>query len=686
MKKELFTKNTENQKENDQMLEHQLRQEIILLEQEVLKHDFLYSEGRPIISDSEYDDLYLKLVSMEKDYMMKYNQEKIPEFMKDSPTQKINDIKIDKLTKVKHSTPMLSQEKIKSETGIDKFLSRADDTVLVQEKLDGLTAVLIYENSELVEAATRGNGFVGFSIMHIAKTLKSIPKKIKATERLVIRGELIIPKSAFNEVNQKLPIESRYKTARNLASGTVINLDGRIAKDRGLTFKAFELVNSKNKTEYADLVVLCAQGFDVVSSDIFLLKERNELKEYVLNYSENFREKLDHDIDGLVLKFNSKETQELLGYTSKYPKWACAYKFASMDTTTKLIDVYWTVGKNGQVTPVGVVEPCEIDGVTITKASLANYSDIVRRDLKIGDTVQLIRANDVIPKITMPIIEERTGGETEILPIKDCPSCGSELIREDDGVHSFCQSLSCEAQKEAKIQHYMSRNAMNIDGLGDKTVQMLIEKGFLNTVADIYQLHERKSELENLESFGEKKITKMLEGIEASKKQPLQNVLYGLSIQYVGEGTSKRLVKEFFSIQEFLTLSKEDLFDKLISIEDIGESTAKSICSFFSDTVNHDLIEKLLNCGVEMIEEQKEIIVDSNISGKTFVITGKLSKGRKEFANDIEAVGGKVSGSVSKKTDYLLMGEGEEGSSKHKKALELGVKIISEEDFNALLK
>lgn len=413
----------------------------------------------------------------------------------------------------------------------------------------------------------------------------------------------------------------------------------------------------------------------------------------MLNYNKTIRPTLAHDIDGLVLKFNNLELREQMGYTSKYPRWGCAYKFESLDTITTLLGVSWSVGKLGQITPNAVLESCEIDGVSISRASLANHEDIVRRGFKIGDKVLVIRANDVIPKVVKPIIEERTGEEKDIEMITHCPVCGSTLEKDtsqsgEEGVHLFCINTECPAQLEGKIQHYVSRNALNIDGLGDKTVEQLMAKNLITSIVDIYNLKNHQDDLLTLEKFGKRKVEKLLEGIEISKNAPLQNVLYGLSIRYIGEGGAKRLAKHYSSMQEILELSndKTKFYDDLLSIEDIGESTAVSVVNFFTNEGNIHIVNELLNHGLTIQSEQIEINTESNISGKSFVITGTLSRGRKEIQAELESLGAKVSGSVSKKTDYLLMGDGEEGSSKHKKALEYGTTIINEEELNKMIK
>lgn len=666
------------------------KEKIEQLREEVKKHDLAYAKGKPVITDTEYDKLYMELVDLETKY---------PEFYdENSPTQKIYDVVVEGLKKVKHTKPMLSQDKINDEAGLNKFISKANDSILVQQKLDGLTIVLTYKNGVLVKAVTRGNGYVGEDVTHIILNTQNVPKKIAFENELEVRTEGVIPKDVFEKINNAIENpEDRYKSARNLASGTVRNLSGATAKERGLKVIAYDVILATGvefATDVEQLEFLEYLGFDVVEYEVFEHTEQGikDLKEYVFKYNKEIRPTLNHDIDGLVLKFNNLALRENMGYTSKHPRWGCAYKFESLDTITTLLGVSWSVGKLGQITPNAILEPCEIDGVSISRASLANHEDIVRRGLKIGDKVLVIRANDVIPKVVAPIVEKRTGNEEEIEMITHCPVCGSILEKDmsqtgEEGVHLFCINAECSAQLEGKIQHYVSRNALNIDGLGDKTVEQLLEKNLITSIVDIYNLKDHQDELLTLDKFGKKKVAKLLEGIESTKNAPLQNVLYGLSIRYIGEGGAKRLANHYSSMQEILDLSKDKtkFYNDLVSIEDIGEATAQSIVNFFTNESNVHMINELLNHGLTMVSEKKEVNTESNIAGKIFVITGTLSRGRKEIQAQLESLGAKVSGSVSKKTDFLLMGDGEEGSSKHKKALDLGTTIINEEQLNAMI-
>lgn len=655
------------------------------LREEIKKHDLAYAKGFPIITDSEYDNLYMELERLENEFPELYDE--------NSPTQKIYDTVVEGLVKVKHTSPMLSQDKIKDEDGLNKFLLKAQDTIVVQEKLDGLTIVLHYNRGKLAKAVTRGSGYIGEDVTHIMLNTDSVPNKIPFDGKLEVRSEALIPKDTFNTINSKLEANNRYKSARNLASGTVRNLNGVVAKERGLEVIFYDLIQAENKTFKTDieqLDFLKSLGFPIVEYKVFEHSEKGiqDLKEHIFNYNDNIRPLLKHDIDGLVLKFNKLSIREKLGYTSKFPRWGCAYKFESLDTTTKLLDVVWTVGKNGQLTPNAVLEPCEIDGVTISKASLANHEDIEKRGLKIGDTVLVIRANDVIPKVVSPILEERDGSEKEIEVIKNCPVCHSTLEKDisvngEEGVHIYCVNTDCPAQLEGKIQHFASRNALNIDGLGNKTVQQLLDKKLISSIQDLYHLHEVKEKLLTLDKFGERKVEKLLNGLEESKKASLKNVLYGLCIRYVGEGGAERIANHFENMDVVMERSKYPVafHNELKEIEDVGEGTSFSVMSFFMNEQNRSMIQALKSEGFLMATEKKIIIQESPFSGKTFVITGALSKGQKKVKEHLESLGATVASSVTKKTDFLILGEGKNGSSKHKKALELGTKIISEEEL-----
>lgn len=649
------------------------------LQQEIKKHDELYEQNQPIITDSEYDALYQELIALEEQH---------PELVTpDSPTQRIVTTLVSSLKKVQHDNPMLSQDKVNNEEGLRKFLAKntSGSRFIVQQKLDGLTIVEGRQNGKMAQAVTRGDGYIGEDVSHTVKTFDNIPSSIPFENPLSVRMEAIIPFDEFERIN----VDGKYSNPRNLASGTVRQLDSSIAAERKLLGIAFELEKAEGKTFKTDverLEFMQEQGYHVVPYQVFEADEVEELIEYCLTYGEKVRPTIPYMIDGLVIKFDDIELREELGYTSKFPKWSCAFKFESLDATTTLTDVVFQVGKSGQITPVAEFDKVNIGGVNITRATLHNFSNIVTKDIRIGDKIMVARANDVIPQVVKAIHSERNGAEKEVEMPTICPSCSSPTERIGENV--YCTGATCKPQLAGKLSHYVSRKAMNIDGLGDKTVEMLLERNLIASFADIYRLHEKRDQFVGIEGFGEKKIEKMLKGIEESKEMPFEKALYGLSIRLIGQSASRDVALKYGSMEKLLEASRQQNFkEQLLSIEDFGETMSMSLVDFLDNQQNRELIQDMLDLGVKMETPQKNdtaVVAGSNLEGKTFVITGALSKSRDEFKSLIEARGGKVSGSVSKKTTYLLMGDDANGTSKHKKALDLGVTILGEEDFNQL--
>lgn len=655
-----------------------VKERIDFLTEEVKKHDMLYEQNRPIITDTEYDRLYMELVDLEN----KYPQYAHPE----SPTKRIYTVIVEGLNKVSHDAPMLSQDKVTTEEGLLKFCNKANDKVLVQQKLDGLTIVLTYENGLLKMAVTRGDGYVGEDVTHTVNTIRNIPKSIEFKNKLAVRMEVIVPYAEFERIN----VDGKYSNPRNLASGTVRQLDASIASERNLKGIVFDLVTAEGMEFTEDLQMLeflKSQGFDVVPYEVFENTDEGikSLINYCLNYNNTIRKILEYMVDGLVLKFNNLAVRDKLGYTSKFPRWGCAYKFESMDATTKLRRVVWQVGKTGQYSPVAEFDTVTIDGVNINRATLHNYDNIVDKDIRIGDTIIVARANDVIPQVVQSIKELRTGEEQIIEKPQTCCECGAPI--EEEGANLFCTGLNCKPQLERKLQHFVSRNAMNIDGLGSKTIVQLLENNIISNLVDIYKLEEKKDEILKLEGFGQKKYEKMIKGIEASKKNPLSRVLHGLSIRQIGESSAKDMAKEFVTMDAILESANDKVTfkERLLTVKDFGEIVSNSVVDFFSNSNNIDTIKQLQALGLEMKEEVKEVVNNENpLFGKIVVVTGTLTswdrKGIKEF---IQNHGGKVTGSVSKKTDFVLYGES--AGSKLDKANELGIKTLNEDEFKELL-
>lgn len=661
------------------------------LRKEIIEYDKAYGLGNPLISDGEYDKKYYELLDLEDKYPEYYSPE--------SPTQKIYAIeKSSNLGKVKHSVPMLSMNKADSIEKVMKFIddmkkifeenNSKNTEIVLTRKFDGLTIVNKYENGCYMQGVTRGDGIEGEDCTHSMLNTKNLPKKIDFNKYLELRGEGIIPYEDYERVN----VNGEYKGIRNLASGTITTLKGSVARDRNLQFHAFQLVKAEGKTfntftEQQNF--LKSLGFTTADYKVFDISKEEEVKiliHYISNYNEKIRPSLPYQIDGLILEINDLDLREKLGYTAKYPRWAIAYKFKAIDATTKLIDVEWTIGKTGVCTPKGIINPVDIDGATINKASLANLNNIIKRNIKLYDTVYVIKAHDVIPQITSSIEEKRTGEEQDIIPPTECPSCHTPLIN-INGILQCPNHAECPAQNNRKIKQFCSRNAMNIENLGDKAVDIFIDKNLISDITDIYRLKDKKEELLKLEKFGEKKVSNLLNSIEKSKMQPLSKVLCGLTICNIGEKAAKELAKEFKSMNNILELAKTpDIFyEQIIKMNDFGDETAKSIVEYFSNNQNIGLIKKLLEFGLEMkedLEDNKEL--DSEFNGKTVVVTGTLEHfTRNEIKEKLEKLGAKVTGSVSKKTDCVLCGK--DAGSKYDKAVSLGIKIISENEFLELI-
>jgi len=655
-----------------------VKERIEQLREEIKKHDELYEQNRPIIADGEYDKLYAELVALEKQHPELYSS--------DSPTQKIYTSVVSELERVAHTTFMGSQSKVNDWEGVEKFVSQAEGTLLVQHKLDGLTLVLHYENGELVLALSRGDGEYGENLSHTVRTIDNVPKSIAFKGKLEVRMEGIIPYAEFERIN----VNGEYSNPRNLASGTLRQLDSKIAEERnlqGIVFEVIQVEGMEFTNDRERLQFLRDQGFTVVPTKAFSSDKEglNELKAYIEEVEKVTRRELPYMIDGLIIKYDNLVIREQLGSRSKSPRWSTAYKFEAQEASTKLLGVTNQVGKSGQITPVAELQTVNIEGVNISRATLHNYGNIKEKDIRIGDTVMVIRANDVIPKITSSVKDVRTGEEIIITPPTHCPVCNSPT--EWEGANLFCTGVDCTPQLKGKIEHFGSRKALNIDGLGEKTVALFFEKGIIQNFLDLYRLVDKRDEILSIEGFGQKKLDKLLQGLEIAKSAPLHKVLYALSIRHIGETSSKDMGKAFANMNEILEASKqpESFAERVRLINDFGDTMMNSVVDFFTNPQNRSLIEELQQIGFTMESEQASSDSSQELEGKVFVITGSLSKSRDEFKAIIEQKGGKVSGSVSKKTNYLLMGDDAEGTSKHKKALEVGTIILSEEEFYQLL-
>ncbi|WCF11428.1 NAD-dependent DNA ligase LigA (plasmid) [Paenibacillus thiaminolyticus] len=651
----------------------QAKERIKYLRGSIKKHDELYDQNKPIISDGEYDTLYYELLDLEKQY---------PEFFDpDSPTQRIYTTMVDELEKVRHSTFMGSQEKVKNWEGVLSFEKRYESPILAQPKLDGLTIVLSYDNGILFQGITRGDGEVGQNIIHTVRTIQNLPSIIPFKGRLEVRMEGIIPFTEFERIN----VDGAYSNPRNLVSGTLSQLNAKIAEERNVQGIVFDIISIEGMTFTSiseELEFLKAQGFTTVDSVLFEQTEAglSALKLYIENMEQNVRKSLPYMIDGLVLKFDKLSAKEELGSTSKHPRWSVAYKFASLEATTRIKGVEHSVGRTGQITPVALLEKVDIDGVNVGRASLANYGTVEEKDIRIGDRVFVIRANDVIPKVEASIKEVRNGSEEVILAPKHCPVCGAPT--EFDGANLFCRGKQCKPQIQGKIEHFASRKALNINSLGKSTVELFLEKGIICEVLDLYDLQEKEEEICALDGYGKKSFMKLQKELERVKTEPLHKVLISLSIERLGETKSKDLSKVFTDMDALLSATEdpENFRTLLLKIPDFGNTIADSVITFFTNEENRNMLLKMKEIGFTM-KSDFESRDDNNLTlaGETVVVTGTLNSMDRDAAKTkLEEMGAKVSSSISKKTSFVVVGE---GKSKHAKAIELGVRVVFEEEF-----
>lgn len=634
-----------------------------------------YVLDRPTITDQEYDKYMRELTNIE---------EKYPELKReDSPSSRVGGEVIDSFKKVVHEKPMLSLSNVFNEDEIREFDSRISKELksyeyVCEPKIDGLSVSLIYKDGVLVRGATRGDGVTGEDITHNVKTIKNIPLTLNRKIDVEVRGEIYMSKDAFNKLNitRELNGKELFANPRNAAAGSVRQLDSKIASSRNLASFIYHLPNPLEygiHTHYEALEFMKSLGF-VVNKNIRKVHSIKELLEYIEYWTEN-RNTLPYEIDGIVIKLNNLDDQEKVGFTSKYPKWATAYKFPATLALTKLKDIIFTVGRTGQVTPNAILEPVILMGSTISKTTLHNEDYVLERDIRIGDTVAIKKAGDVIPEVVKVIKERRTGTEKKFEMTKNCPICGSTLVRKDNEAAYYCLNPICDAKHIEGLIHYTSRDAMNIEGFGDRIIEDFYNMGYLKSISDFYDLEKYKDELMELEGFGQKSINNLLDSISNSKKNSLERLLFGLGIRQIGKKTAKILAKEYRNIDNIIDASIEDL----TNIKDVGEIIAKSVYEYFKNDKNINLINELKAFDVNMVYIGNDTEGNINFENKTFVITGTLSKPREEIAEIIESLGGNVSGSVSKKTDIVLVGEN--AGSKETKARQLNIEIWNEKDF-----
>lgn len=649
---------------------------ILFLRKELEKYSIeYYVYDNPSVSDQEYDRLMQELMALEEKHPEMYDA--------NSPSQRIIGQVLEGFEKVRHDSQMLSLGNVFNYEEIEEFVTRIQGSVkdaefVVECKYDGLAMSLIYENGSFVRAVTRGDGLVGEDVSANIKTIQSIPMHIPERRHVEVRGEVYMPKKSFEELNerQKKNNQALFANPRNAAAGSIRQLDSSVCASRKLDAYWYYFQNAQDfgiLTQQEALDRMRSLNFKV--NPLFkVCKNTKEIWEFIQSIQEK-RNDLPYEIDGMVIKLNSLSDQRTLGSTAKVPRYATAYKFPAERVQTRLLDIVITVGRTGKITPNAVLEPVRIAGTTVSAAQLHNEDMILSKDLRINDIVVVQKAGEIIPEVVSSVKERRDGSQVPYVYPTHCPVCGSRLVRLEGEAAHYCINQDCPARVVESMIHFASRDAMDIDTLGDKKIEQLHEFGFLNSIEDIYFLHEHREELLEKRGYQKKSVDKMLETIETSKKQPLALLLYGLGIRQVGKKAAAILANYFGSMD---ALMKADV-DTLVSINDIGPITAQSIVEFFKDESNQKLIQTLKEQGLNMIQEKQEIKA-SRFTNKTVVLTGTLEHYTRNEAKEIlENLGANVSGSVSKKTDYVIYGTA--AGSKLTKAQNLGVATMSEEEF-----
>lgn len=644
-----------------------------------------YDEDNPEVSDYEYDMTMNKLKALEKEF---------PELVTaDSLTQKVGGHVKEGFDKVEHEVPLQSLQDIFSFEELEEFKERVykaakennieskDVRFVVETKIDGLSAALEYKNGKFVRGATRGNGLVGEDVTENLKTLNSIPKELPEPIDITVRGEVFIGKKEFEKMNEERELneEKTFANARNAAAGSLRQLDSKITAKRPLDIYIFNVQkiegDVKFNSHYEELNYLKKLGFNV-NPVLIPCKDIPEAIKAIEKIGDE-REKLTFGIDGAVIKVDDLNLREKMGTTTKVPRWAIAYKYPPEKKETLLKDIICQVGRTGAVTPMAILEPVKVAGSTISKTTLHNEDFIKEKDLRIGDTIVVQKAGDVIPEILEVKKEKRTGKETTYQMPKNCPVCGAPIVREEGEAVSRCTGIECPAKLVRNIIHFVSRECMNIDGLGEKIIEQLIDKKLINNIADIYYL--TFEDIASLKKNGKKFAQNLIDAINNSKNNDLYRLIAALGIRHIGVKASKTLAKKYNTMDSLMEASEESL----AMTEDIGEISAKSLYEFFRQEQTIDLINKLKKANINM-DSIKEEGTDNRFEGMTFVLTGSLEKFTRKDASDlIEKFGGKTSGSVSKKTSYVLAGE--EAGSKLKKAQDLGIAIITEEQFEEMI-
>lgn len=626
-----------------------------------------YQESHEIMSNYEYDALYDELVALEKETGM---------VLANSPTINVGYEVLSELPKETHEKPMLSLDKTKEIDGLKNFLG--DKSGLLSWKLDGLTIVLTYEDGQLVKAVTRGNGEVGEVVTNNAKTFKNIPLSVPFKEQLVLRGEAVIKYTDFEEINSKIEdVDAKYKNPRNLCAGSVRQLSNEITAERNVNFYGFALVKAEgvdfeNSLE-KQYEFLAGLGFNVVP---YKRVDAENIAEKVAEYAKEI-ENFDIPSDGLVLIYDDIKYGESLGRTAKFPRNGIAFKWKDETARTKLVEMEWSPSRTGLINPVAIFEPVELEGTTVTRASVHNISIVENLELGIGDEIEVYKANMIIPQI----LENHTRSGKLIIP-NICPACGEEaVIKDASGVKSlYCTNDKCVAKFTKKFTLFVSRDAMNIDGLSEETLDKFIGKGFIKEYADVYKLNRFEEEIVNMPGFGRKSYENLMASVDKSRKVPVFKLLYSLGVPNIGVANAKVISRYFDYDMDKITKATAD---ELVSVEGVGDVMAKAYVEYFAEQDNMAALKNLLDEIQLEVPEKVAVDMDNPVAGKTFVITGSVNhfENRNQVKELIESLGGKVTGSVTAKTDYLINNDNMSTSSKNKKAKELGIPIITEEEF-----
>ncbi len=661
-----------------------VKKQVEKLREEIEYHNYRYYVlDQPEISDAQYDRLMRELEKLEVEH---------PELQSpNSPTQRVGAHPLEEFEIVRHTIPMLSlanafdeSEAREFDKRIKRFLRTSEEIEYVTEpKLDGLAVELVYERGQFIVGSTRGDGINGENITQNLRTIRTVPlqliqNELEAPERLAVRGEAIMQLKKFKELNKKREEkgESLFANPRNAAAGSIRQLDPKITASRPLEIYFYglgEVIGLTFNSQWEVLKILPKWGLRT-NPHVRRCKNIEVVLDYYHEMNEE-RETLPYEIDGIVIKVNRSDLQANLGVIARSPRWALAFKFQPKQETTKVLDIIVQVGRTGALTPVAVMKKVRVGGVEVSRATLHNQDEIDKKDVRVGDTVMIQRAGDVIPEVVQVITSKRTGIEKKFRMPSKCPVCGAEVVKEE-AIHR-CIGLDCPAQLKGRIKHFASKRAMDIEGLGVKLIDQLVNKGLVKDIADIYEIGKQK--LIELERFADKSAQNIIDAIEKSKTKPLSKFLYALGIRHVGETTAEDLARHFLRLDDFFHLSEEDL----MKVEGIGPEVASSVFKFFRDKKNKESIERLRKAGVKLIEREGQ--KEGKLTGQTFVFTGALkSFERDEARNLVESLGGATASSVSKKVDYVVVGE--DPGSKFDRAKELGIKTLTEEEFKKMIR